>query len=119
MDSRSNEVPKHTPGPWYTDSRGQIWRRPINELYEYGGGVMGDKPLASVARGWYKEDEAGYPVEANAQLIAAAPEMLEALKRMLCDAVYNAEYDKWTIDMSDFVLEHNKQLIAKAEGRTP
>ena len=52
-------------------------------------------------------------------LFAAAPEMLEALKRMLCHAVYVPEYDKWTVEMSDFVLQHNKELIAKAEGRQP
>jgi hypothetical protein len=106
-----SDTPKHTPGPWYTDSRGQIWRRPINELYEYGGGVAGDKPLASVVRGWYNEDESGYPVEANAQLIAAAPEMLEALKSIV-DTVWFDRFDTELI----LAVEH---AIAKAEGRTP
>jgi hypothetical protein len=114
-----SDTPKHTPGPWYTDSRGQIWRRPINELYEYGGGVAGDKPLASVVRGWYNEDESGYPVEANAQLIAAAPEMLEALKecRLFIGRMPHPDFaNGGTVDV---IYKNILQAIAKAEGSTP
>ena len=70
---------KFTPGPWYADAKGYIWRRPLKDLYEYGGGVAGDKPLATVCKGWWGEDTTGYPVEANAHLIAAAPTMYEVL----------------------------------------
>src|SRR5690348_11491847 len=70
---------KHTPGPWYADREGSIWRRPPSDLYQNGGSVAGDRALASVHRGWYGKDETGFPVEANARLIAAAPELLEAL----------------------------------------
>ena len=61
-----------TPGPWFSDRRGNIWRRPLSDLYENGGGVAGDKPLAFVAAGWAGEGVTGYPVEANARFIAAA-----------------------------------------------
>ena len=74
-----SDKPKHTPGPWYADRNGHIWRRPPDDLYENGGGVAGDKPVAIAIRGWYNDGETGYPVVANAQLIAAAPEMIEAL----------------------------------------
>ena len=47
----------HTPGPWYRDNDGYIWRRPLNELYEYGGRVAGDKPVAAVWKGWDGEDQ--------------------------------------------------------------
>ena len=57
---------------WYADSKGQIWRRPLSELYQYGGGVAGDKPIASTTRGWYGEDTKGYPHQENAAYIAAA-----------------------------------------------
>lgn len=68
---------KHTQGPWFADEEGRIWRRPLSELYERGGTVAGDKPIAVAYFGWYRTDEKGYPVEDNARLIAAAPELLE------------------------------------------
>ena len=74
---------KHTPGPWFADDKGYIWRRPLYELYEYGGGVAGDKPLASVQQGWWGENATGYPVQANARLIAAAPELLTAMQELI------------------------------------
>ena len=73
---------KHTPGPWYTDAIGRIWRRNPSDLYEYGGGVAGDKPVATVWKGWVNEGEVGFPLEANARLIAAAPELLKALEKL-------------------------------------
>ena len=74
---------KHTPGPWSPDKEGRVWRRPLSDLYEYGGTVAGDKPLATVHKGWYDEDQQGYPVNANTHLIAAAPDLLEACKDLL------------------------------------
>lgn len=73
---------KHTPGPWFLDGNGKIWRRPPSELYERGGGVAGDHPVAQAFRG-HSSWEQGFPVEANARLIAAAPELLEALQSAL------------------------------------
>lgn len=61
-----------TPGPWFSDARGNIWRRPLSDLYENGGSVAGDKPIAFVFVGWRGEGVTGYPVENNARLIAAA-----------------------------------------------
>lgn len=74
---------KHTPGPWYVDKECAIWRRPPAELYQNGGGVAGDKPLATVHEGWYGEDVTGYPAQANARLIAAAPDLLEACLKLV------------------------------------
>jgi len=74
---------KHTPGPWYADKNGRIWRRHPSELYENGGGVAGDRRLATVFEGWVNEGEIGYPVQANARLIAAAPDLLAALQGLL------------------------------------
>jgi len=65
---------KHTPGPWAIVT-GQGWRnaaiRPI---------VMGQQSQHTLARILPNDD-----CEANARLIAAAPELLEALKGLLAD----------------------------------
>ena len=71
-----------------------------------GGGVAGDKPLAAVSRGWYGEDASGYPVEANARLIAAAPVMLDALKRIKETRVFLGAIAQGMMD----------DAIAQAEG---
>ena len=71
---------KYTKGPWFPDTAGRIWRRDPSTLYENGGGVAGDKPIAFVNVGWIGEGESGYPIKENARLIAAAPDLLEALQ---------------------------------------
>lgn len=118
---------KHTAGPWFADADGRIWRRHPSELYENGGGVAGDKPLAVAHKGWHRDDEIGYPIDANARLIAAAPELLEALEGIL-------RADEWVSDASlaqDHELQrrapklHEESMdkaraaIAKAKGVQP
>lgn len=72
---------KHTPGPWYVGAMPGwgggtcILRRPASD-YCGPTGVIGDAPLALVNEGninW----ENKYPVEANARLFAAGPDLLE------------------------------------------
>ena len=43
---------KHTPGPWFSDAEGGIWRRDPADLYENGGSVAGKRAVAAVYRGW-------------------------------------------------------------------
>ena len=57
---------KHTPGPW---------------RYEYEPGYCGE--LLAEASGTTLAEFVTEPSEANARLIAAAPELLEALKLMV------------------------------------
>lgn len=63
---------KHTPGPWKVTDDGCIYFKDgfIGEAYQFNPGLYGEK----------QEDA---PMMANAKLIAAAPEMLEALKDLL------------------------------------
>ena len=85
---------KHTPGPWFYDS-GAIWSDsqldPENKPYVF----RGEEPLAAV-------------ISRNAQdahLIAAAPQMLEALE-LLSEAVRSLDEQISTV--------HNKIIITDA-----
>ena len=103
-----------TPGPWFSDRRGNIWRRPLSDLYENGGGVAGDKPLAFVAAGWAGEGVTGYPVEANARFIAAAnpaaiTELLDRLEAAEADALEQAR-------LNGMGSEREAALMAKLEA---
>lgn len=100
MDSRSEEVPKHTPGPW------EYRKMPQSGYIVF---QTWDVPTAGYVK-----------TEADAQLIAAAPLMLEALKMAkscldldISDKVWNLPY---TINEASRVAE---AAIAKAEGRRP
>lgn len=55
--------------------------------------------------------------KANARLIAAAPELLEALK-MLRDAIYDTDFsDSGSVREINNALVFVKKAIAKAEGK--
>ena len=97
---------KHTPGPWEAFQ---------NDL---GCGVLATK-RADVAYCWTRD---GWPLDssrpisesvANARLIAAAPELLEALKEVSAEARH-PDYD-WNVAL----LKTVRAAIAKAEGVKP
>ena len=86
--------PKHTPGPWK-----------VGTGWVMGPGNQAEPPIC------YKSSTAG-SIErdtANLTLIAAAPEMLECLKRFVSHADLNDAMDEITFQL---VLS----AIAKAEG---
>jgi len=65
---------KHTPGPWEI-------KRHFDPGYKF---ISAQKHTALAQVVWRMEDEDRSPVcEANAHLIAAAPELLEALQNLL------------------------------------
>jgi len=72
----------HTPGPWYVsltpDRDEEGWVGP--EVYDRDLGVFAvlDGEPETIAQPWS---------EADARLIAAAPEMLEALERILAEGL--------------------------------
>lgn len=112
---------KHTEGPWYFDGHGAIWRRPPSDLYENGGGVAGDRPIATVHIGWHHDGANGYPVEANARLIASAPELLEALEQAFDfppDFFARPDDELEQITVSGRHLRMVRAAIAKARGET-
>ena len=97
-ERESKEAAKHTPGPWrYEESTKTIRALPSNywlcTMDSWDGAVSH---------------------EANAALIAAAPELLEALKGvvMLWDDLYSGMQDGEEASL----WEAAKRAIAKAEG---
>ena len=104
---------KYTPGPWFVDENNDIWRRDPKELYENGGRVAGDKPLACCYKGWYGDGLTGYPAAENAQLISAAPDIYEALKIIL-----EYPYSDVSPLEDQLVMERARAAIRKAEGES-
>ena len=97
---------KHTPGPWYCS-----WND--NDLYDQGG-VYRVQPIP-VGSTWGKVVK---QYNANANLIAAAPDLLEACKRL--DIVLTRYKDhKIFIPLSiEMLWPLLKDAIAKAEGNS-
>ena len=72
---------KHTPGPWRCLQRGtQVWGRSVG-----GSRLVESDHLIGDVRGWghiqYLPNGEGVQ-DANGRLIAAAPDMLEALEKL-------------------------------------
>jgi hypothetical protein len=65
---------KHTPGPWFTDHND-----PTRVCKQFRSGRVVNETIAKTAYAWMTNAER----LANARLIAAAPELLEALEVLL------------------------------------
>jgi hypothetical protein len=100
---------KHTPGPW---SVSPPWM---------GFSVINgsdDKMVFAIAAGSPEEKRPDDECEANARLIAAAPEMLEALKVLLDEylsLVNSGDCGFWDAEKDGFVI-NARAVITKAEG---
>lgn len=71
---------KHTPGPWTITGPGKY----IPGFSDGGDYAIEDAAGQIIAEAIHQVDRSEFrPAEANARLIAAAPEMLEALRRSL------------------------------------
>jgi hypothetical protein len=91
---------KHTPGPW------EIKRHP-DSGYKF---ISGPKHSGLAQVVWCMEEEERSPeCEANAHLIAAAPELLEALQK-----VFQAMNDDMPVRLRKVCYE----AIAKAKGES-
>lgn len=109
---------KHTPGPWAIQMDGRDTRvvREADGLKSY---------VASLGEIWLCEEHGG-TVDANAALIAAAPDLLAALKALLAHA--NAYSDEMrergygSMELGESADSASlagmaRAAIAKAEGR--
>ena len=90
----------HTSGPWHVgagNGEGSIFSDNGRTRLEIGGTTL--YSIAQITRGWNEAED-----EANARLIAAAPEMLEALQSLTHPMA------------SDEDLQNALAVIAKAKG---
>jgi hypothetical protein len=107
----------HTKGPWHTgqgNGEGSIFCESGRMRLESGGTTL--YPVCAISRGWDEGED-----EANARLIAAAPDLLEACKELvkhldsLPDDTEKCRHLKMALNnrAGDLMLA----AIAKVEGR--
>lgn len=95
---------KHTPGPW------EIIEDAVIEIIPVDTGDV----IAYVEQAGYNRDE----VQANAYLIAAAPELLKMMKETLVEMEeLSNEETKWISFIGRTNSKKLRSVIAKAEGR--
>jgi hypothetical protein len=107
---------KHTPGPWIVTPQ-------INRV-SHRNPLGGIRAVATAHVAWFVADDGSLHKSgrdsdaiseneaiANAALIAAAPELLEALKEV-SEETRHRDYD-WTVDLAQRV----RAAIARAEGK--
>ncbi len=91
---------EHTPGPWHVEQSGSIYAK-----NEYIGIALDGRP-------WGKK----LPQEANARLMAAAPELFEFVEKL---STYNVPVGFSAFQITPVVLEiivdNAKKLIEKIE----
>jgi len=112
---------KHTPGPWHVGYRGM-------DIGCTNAKIGGHAKLFDI-RGWgyltgnghgglgLPHEEAVAIQEANARLVAAAPDLLEALKALQKQALQselNSPSHEWGME----ALALTEAAIARAEGRS-
>lgn len=96
---------RFTPGPW--EAVGNLVRSPMHQPDGLPRGVQ----IAECMDGYFQPftEEA----KANARLIAAAPELLEALQYLMAWQVKHV--DKW----NNTAYDHAYQVVVKATGTAP
>jgi hypothetical protein len=119
---------KHTPGPWYVFHSAHRGR-----FDDDGPGAfsIGDAPIARSANilcSRYEWPERAEEMKANARLIAAAPELLEALQwyeskaKQMVRAAIHQDIKLMLELMKEIAVEYGAQAraaIAKATGKQP
>ena len=98
---------QHTPGPWILDAKGYVYAKPFYRPAPFTGldGVHHPDHMAGLVALPYNPDRDSGDHSANAQLIAAAPDLLDALKRITV-----ASHEPVAVALA-------QEAIDKAEGR--
>lgn len=98
----------HTPGPWLTD-RNNVHTGQIATINH----CLGNDWVEVWTDRWSETGLGEAEQEANARLIAAAPELLEALRKVSMNAVYVSNGE---CSLSFDVVKEVDAAIAKATG---
>ena len=106
----------HTPGPWRYIARDPECRIPFG--IEFVSGRSSVLPIADICDNPIPEER-----EANAQLIAAAPELLEAMKDMLQVVAHTRHMladhaPPSSLIAFDFGMSQAESVISKATGQS-
>lgn len=115
MTIRNEKHVAHTPGPWKVDGRAGIYQ---HDIVGPNGEDIG---YANPSDG--ADESTEYPVDANARLMAAAPDLLDVLKQI---ASYEGDGDKdgmflpkppysWET-VARIAVDLARAAIAKADG---
>ena len=91
---------KHTPGPWFMETWSKFNGEQVTQVSAFS--EYGNRTMQAIVNSGNSE--------ANARLIAAAPDLLEALKEI----VSAADGDGW--NQLDAGLRKARAAIAKATG---
>lgn len=95
---------EHTPGPWFVTRKGLMIERGVEARGEPGpDGEARWVPVCTMEKDWDAQT-----VDANARLIAAAPEMLEVLEELL-----------WLREQEFKSAVKKKNAYERAMSRTP
>jgi len=101
---------KHTPGPWAVQSAEECTGRQLDDLVKWV--VTGDQHSLWISTGPTWDPEHAEESEANARLIAAAPELLQTLQ--MVESVYRKNCV--TEGEPSSVFDAMQAAIAKATG---
>ena len=99
---------KHTPGPWVVG--------PVDDCTVTAVDSRGNRTIVAEIDGDYNEPDLWPIMEANARLISAAPDLLEALKWAAGRLTYTRRIKGQNDEFCDGVDMMNA-AIAKAEGK--
>lgn len=97
----------HTAGPWYATTRQGSW-----------DWVVARDAKNEICQMFHDGSELNETGEANARLIAAAPELLDALREMVEVMSFPRSHAARTGRTAEVVSLQAAAAIAKAEGRT-
>lgn len=102
---------QHTPGPWRADGA-EVWAtKPIRFNLTTAGTPM----IATACK--HQDAEGGFPFEANARLIAAAPDLLEALVALTEDIADRFDMESPSTNPGiKHCIEQARAALARVKG---